>query len=149
MKKMIAMLITGILISMSGYGKKVVLNAAPEDVVNAFNIRFPNISKVTWETVDSMNYYATFQYNRTFQIVKFDKQGMWLESIEEMESDKFSREVWKMLEDNYGNYSVFEAKLITSLNASFYQILLYDGSNSLLVQILTNGVLLIEMEIED
>ena len=109
MKKIIFMLIVGLVINQYSFGRKITMNAAPESVIDSFKLKFPSTKKVVWESIDSINYYALFQYKKSQHVVKFNKEGHWMETIVEMNSEAFPNAVRSMLTDAYPGFEVFEA----------------------------------------
>ena len=116
-------------------------------ILKSFNKLYPNTKKVVWETIDSINYYAIFYHKNTNYIVKIDSNGEWLETIEDIDSDKFPDDVSNKLSEDYSKYDVYDSDKITTKNIIFYQIQLDYGLNEIFVQIIDNGILLIEFEV--
>jgi hypothetical protein len=122
----------------------------PDSILKSFYSIYPTVKKIRWESMDSVNYYALFRYDKIYQIVKFDSIGNTIEIIQELTSERYiNPAVRKSLDDKYPKYEVFEIIRIKTDNIIFYQLILDDGHNEIMVQMLENGTLLLKMGINE
>lgn len=99
----------------------------PQSVQKAFEQRYPQIKKTSWEREDG-NYEVEFHQNGKEVEICFDGEGNWLQTATEMDPKELPEKVKAFLQTNYTGYKIKELMHIkTGKNETYYELELRKG----------------------
>lgn len=112
---------------------------APEQVVNAFNNKFPDIKKVEWKMEDDKSWEAEFKLNGEEYSAVFDLDGNWLETEHELKKADIPAFVLMTLAEQYDGYKLEEAELVEKPTGTLYEVSMEKGETTIELLIDMNG----------
>jgi hypothetical protein len=97
-------------ISFNAYAQKV-----PAVISEAFNKKFPDVTKVKWDKENAQEYEASFKLNGIKYSANFSDNGEWLETETGISFDKLPQKVQDSFNTNYKGHTV---KAVSSIGTS-------------------------------
>ena len=97
--------------------------AAPAQVQEAFNAKFPTVEKVNWSKEGEEEWEAEFMMTDMEMSANFKPDGTWLETETEMKADDLSQAVKDAITAQFADYKVAEVSLVeTPDQATAYEV---------------------------
>ena len=115
MKSIIIVLLAVVLISNTICAQKLSADKVPASVMQAFQAKFPNADKTTWEMEKTNEYEAEFGLNGEEMSAIFDNTGNWLETETEIKVIALPSSVHKALREDFADFKINEASKIESV----------------------------------
>jgi hypothetical protein len=110
-------------------------------VRQAFQTKFPEVSKVEWKLKADKNYEAEFKQKDVEVAVKFDDKGKWLETETAIERSALPNAVLATILKEYKAYKIIETQKVerTGDKPILFEVHLENGEEILKVQLEKSG----------
>ena len=113
----------------------------PQSVSNAFQTKFKNAEKVSWDQEEANEWEAEFTLNGKETSASFNLAGKWLETESEIEATQLPPTVKTAIEKEYKGAKMGEASQIESPDFNGYEIALKQNGKSFEIQATKEGKL--------
>jgi len=129
------------------YAQKITEDKVPATVATNFKKQFANATKMQWE-MEEANFEVNFKANNVEFSAKYDKQGNWLETEQEIKQSELPIPVKQALEKEFPKAEIEETEKVTYPNkATVYEIEVEKNKQKFEVQFSAEGKLLKKEEI--
>ncbi len=118
----------------------------PRQVSDAFNLKFKNAEKISWNQEEANEWEAEFIQNGKETSASFDLSGNWLETETEISEKDLPIPVKSAIDKKYSGYKIEETEMIESPAFSGYEIVLEKGEKNVEVQVTRYGELTVKKE---
>ena len=136
MKHLISLTMIFAALSLSACGQS---NQVPNKVKKAFEQKFPNASKVSWDKENASEWEAEFKMNGEEFSANFKQDGTRLETEYEIEKSELPASVKQALNSEFKGYDIEEAEMSETVDGKMYEFELEKGERSLEVSISPQG----------
>jgi hypothetical protein len=115
----------------------------PAKVQQAFQSKFPGVTKVEWKLKADKNYEAEFNLKDVEVTAKFDAKGKWLETETAIEASELTKEVRETLAKEYKGYKIIETQKLERADDKkpLFEVHLENADEILKVQLEGNGTI--------
>jgi hypothetical protein len=122
-------------------GQPLPAEKVPVNVRDAFNSKFPDVSKIEWKLKSDKNYEAEFKLRGVEVAAKFDPKGKWLETETAIEQTELTKEVRATLSKAYKGYNIIETQKVQRADGqrTLFEVHLENAKEILKVQLEGNG----------
>lgn len=121
----------------------------PQKVKTAFNQKFPNAKRVSWEMEDETEWEAEFKMNGKEYSANFSLNGEWKETEYEIKKSEIPANIRAILDQNFDDYDIEEAEIAESASGKSYEFEIEVGKEEFEVVIDTQGKLTKKKESDD
>lgn len=121
----------------------------PQKVKSAFDQKFPNAKKVSWELEDETEWEAEFKMNGKEYSANFSLNGEWKETEYEIKKSKIPANIKAILDQNFTDYDIEGAEIAETASGKSYEFEIEVGEEESEVVIDANGKLTKKKESED
>ena len=111
----------------------------PKQVTNAFQAKFQQVKKVTWNQEEATEWEAEFHMNGKEMSASFDPSGKWLETETDISKGDLPEGVKSTLNKQYAGYKIKETVIVESPEFSGYEIEMEKGETNIEVQLNSSG----------
>ena len=126
----------------AAYAQKISIDKVPAIVQASFKKQFTSVTKPQWE-MESADYEVTFQNKGVESSAKYDKQGAWLETEEEIKEAELPAVVKQEVEKQFPGFKMNEVeKASYPGNKIAYEMEMSKGKEAYNVQFSSEGKLL-------
>src|SRR5262249_29870366 len=126
----IALLIAAAMCNLT-YAQKIPASQVPAAVMSAYQAKFPNAGKTSWELENENEYEASFKLNGVAVSANFDNTGKWLETETEIKVSALPVSVQSSLKKDFAEYKINEASKIESAkNETSYEVEVEKGEET-------------------
>lgn len=139
MKKVMMIMCCGLLFVTQACGQKKSETNVPQSVKDAFEKKFPNVSKIEWEKENADEWEAEFEMNGIEYSANFDAKGKWQETEHEIKVSELPGKVKSTLDNDFSGYTIEEAEIAETPKGKFYEVTIEKGSDEMEVVINISG----------
>ena len=107
----------------------------PQQISNAFNAKFKNAEKVSWNQEEANEWKVIFIQNGRKTSAEFNLSGNWLETATAISKKELPITVKSAMAKKYTDYTVKESAIMDSPKFSGYEIVLEKGKTDVEIQI--------------
>ncbi len=122
-------------------------NDIPTKVKTAFEQKFPNANKVSWDRENANEWEVEFKMDGKEYSANFDNYGNWKETEHEINTNDITIPVKTTLENDFSDYKIEEAEISETTKGKVFEFQLKNDNLYIEVAILPNGKLLKREEI--
>ena len=134
--------------SSAAYAQKISEDKVPAMVVTNFKKQFAKASKPQWE-MEEADFEVNFKNNGVEYSAKYDKQGNWLETEQEIKNTELPAAVKNAIEKEFPKAEIEESEKVSYPNqASVYELEIEHGKQKFEVQFSAEGKLLKKEEMK-
>lgn len=126
MKKTIQFVAVALLISASACAQES-NEKVPAAVKTAFEQKFPDAKKVSWDMEDATAWEAEFKMNGMEYSANFSTTGEWQETEHEIKKSEIPGAVQQMLAKDFDGYKIGEAEISETSTGKVYEIAVEKG----------------------
>ena len=103
-------------------------NNIPKDVLNAFKVKYPHVTGVTWAETDDGSYSATYYGTRGKEICIINSYGTITETMTLGNPDNLLSSIASYIKQNYKNNKVVEYYAVKKIvdKKNFYKVIIAD-----------------------
>jgi len=123
MKKIVLTLVAALTIIASGFA----MEEVKEEVLQAFNAKFPGAKEVSWTTGGSNYYKASFLFYGTHMVAWYETNGKFISVTRNMSSTELPLYLRNSIKVNYGNYWITDVVEESNKNGFTYYITLENA----------------------
>jgi hypothetical protein len=141
MKKILGFLIAAAALAGTTFAQPLSPDQVPAKVREAFQSKFPGVSKVEWKIKSDKNYEAEFALRGVEVAAKFDSKGKWLETETAIKQTELTKEVRATLSKKYKGYKIIETQKVERADdkRTLFEVHLENAKEILKVQLEGNG----------
>lgn len=121
----------------------------PQKVKTAFNQKFPNAKRVSWEMEDETEWEAEFKMNGKEYSANFSFNGEWKETEYEIKKSEIPANIKAILDQNFDDYDIEEAEIAESASGKSYEFEIEVDDQEFEVAIDAQGKLTKKLESEE
>jgi len=121
---------------------------APENVVNAFTQKFPNVNDVDWDKENDTEWEAEFEMEGKEYSANFGVDGSWKENEHEIELSDVPNLIKNKLDTDYSNYKKEEIEYSEKKEGNFYEFELESDEKTIEVAFNEKGEVVKEEVVE-
>lgn len=121
----------------------------PQKVKTAFNQKFPNAKRVSWEMEDETEWEAEFKMNGKEYSANFSLNGEWKETEYEIKKSEIPANIRAILDQNFDDYDIEEAEIAESASGKSYEFEIEVDDQEFEVAIDAQGKLTKKLESEE
>lgn len=132
---MIVVMLLSIMLS-TACGQK---SDVPTKVKTAFNQKFPDATKVSWDKENATEWEAEFKMDGKEYSANFDTDGNWKETEYEISKSDIPSSVKSTLDKDFEAYKIEEAEISETSDGKVYEFELENGENDIEVAISPEG----------
>jgi len=118
----------------------------PAKVKTAFEQKFPNATKVSWDKENAKEWEAEFKMEGKEYSANFDADGNWKETEYEIRKSDIPTAVKSTLDKDFNGYKIEEAEISETSDGTVYEFELEKGKSEIEVAISPNGKLVMQKE---
>jgi len=131
----------------AAYAQKITQDKVPAAAVSNFNKQFASATKTLWE-MDEADFEVNFKTNGVEYSAKYDKQGTWLETEQEIKLSELPASVKKGLETEFPKAETEEVEKVSyPTGEAVYEMEIEKDKQKFEVQFSAEGKLLKKEEI--
>ncbi len=124
-------------------------NDVPAKVKTAFEQKFPNATKISWDKENANEWEAQFKMDGKEYSANFDSEGNWKETEYKISKSDIPAAVKSTLDKEYNGYKVEEAEVSETANGKVYEFELEKGNSDMEVAISLDGKIVKKEEKEE
>ena len=127
----------------AAFGQPLSADKVPASVRKAFQVKFPEVTKVEWKLKSDKNYEAEFTLKDVEVAAKFDDKGKWLETETAIEQSSLPKEVVATIAKEYKGYKIIETQKVERAGDKpvLFEVHLENAREILKVQLEGNGTI--------
>ncbi len=126
----------------AAYAQKINEDKIPATVLSNFKKQFTTAAKTQWE-IEGADFEVNFKNSGVEYSAKYDKQGNWLETEQEIKNAELPAAVKSALEKEFPEAEIEESEKVTyPNNKTVYEMEIEKGKQKFEVQFSTEGTLL-------
>ncbi|MDQ3141728.1 MAG: PepSY-like domain-containing protein [Bacteroidota bacterium] len=123
--------------------QRVALKNLPLNLSQAFQLKYPEVKKVSWEKENSTEYEAEFVQNSKETSVLFDASGRWLSSETALKPQELPNNVKEAINKQFMGYKIEEACLKNDpTQGEHYEVELEKGKTEYKVTFKLDGMMI-------
>jgi hypothetical protein len=141
MKNFLGFLIASAALVGATFAQPLSPDEVPANVREAFQLKFPGVSKVEWKIKSDKNHEAEFTLRGVEVAAKFDSTGKWVETETAIEETELTKAVRAMLSKEYRGYKIIETQKVERADDKriLFEVHLENAKEILKVQLEGNG----------
>lgn len=93
----------------------------PSAVTKAFKAKFPTAKEVEWNEGDE-GFDADFYMGNENKVVTFNESGKWIQTLTNIEEDKFPATITKAVKAKYASVEVESVQMVETSAATIYNV---------------------------
>ncbi len=136
MKTLNLIAVTFAVISLTACAQK---TNVPENVVNAFNQKFPDAKSVKWDKENDTEWEAEFKLNGEEYSANYSTDGAWKETEHEIETSAIPANVKQTLDGEFADYKIEEAEISETAEGTVYEFGIEKDETEMEVAISPDG----------
>lgn len=121
----------------------------PKQVKEAFQTKFKNVKKVSWDQEEATEWEAEFHMNGKEMSASIDPSGNWLETEIDISKKDLPEAVKNTLDKQYADYKIKESVTVESPEFSGYEIEMEKGETNIEVQLNSSGIVISQKKSSD
>ena len=121
----------------------------PKSVVDNFNMKFQNATKVKWDQEEANEWEAEFKMNGDAMSASFDNAGKWLETEKELKKNQLPAAVQNAFNSQYAGFKMDEASAIEKPDFKGYELGIEKGEEALEILITADGTITSVKKVEE
>jgi hypothetical protein len=139
--KIVGVLTLGMALASAGLAQELSADKVPANVRQAFQSKFPGVTKVEWKLKSDKNYEAEFKLKDVEVTAKFDAKGKWLETETAIEQGDLTKEVRQALAKDYKGYQIIETQKLERADdkATLFEVHVENAEEILKLQFTESG----------
>lgn len=121
----------------------------PQKVLSNFNEKFSAAKNAVWESEDSEEWEAEFEWNSKNYSVSFSLDGQWLETEYTIKPPEIPENIYKVLNQHLPDAQIEEAEMSETVDGRSFELKIKTRSETMEVTINSKGNLIQEKEQEE
>jgi len=139
MRKLSFLLVLAVMILSQACAQK---KEAPTKVKTAFEQKFPNAKKVSWDKENATEWEAEFKMNGKKYSANFTSDGTWKETEYKIKKTEIPAAVKQTLSSQFAGYDIEKAEVSKKSEGTVYELKLEKDDTDMEVAISSNGKVL-------